>query len=127
MNKYEELVDAEHDLEEAVIEAFGGIENIPFSNWYFDYYDYSVELQDIKDQSFTPKKEALAKLLEAGICKVYISYPDNTGIVWVYSEKIGWTFGKASPNINGSGHDRRGLVIKLRAQIKELEEKLNDR
>jgi hypothetical protein len=88
----------EYQMEQALIDAFGGNEAImaqtlPFDDWYFDTYDASVELLDAK-ADFAPTEEQLAALLALGIQSVFVSYGE-TAVQW-YHRDGEWKHGPCS-------------------------------
>ena len=120
-DRYMKFMIAESELEDAVIEAFGGLGSLPFHNWWFDYYDRSVELSECAED-FIPLPEQLDKLREVGIAKAYVSYPSGRAACWYM--RNGWQSGPCLPK--GCDSDRRGLVAKLYAKLAETQQALEE-
>lgn len=110
---------AEYRLEEAVLEAFGGLDAVWFHDWYFDTYDSSVELLDA-EPGREPTPEQLAALLAIGVRRIWISYRDGTGQTWNCEKG---THGAASPR--ESRQDNAALLNLARDREKALLEALD--
>jgi hypothetical protein len=125
---YEEFLHAEYQLEEAVTEGIGGVDwwreggcGLPFSDWWFDTYDRSVELAGTR-AGWEPTEEHLEALRLAGILKVYVSYEgaeaDAYGrdAAWMWFWHDGsWKHGGCSAR--KTDQDKRGLVKGLLTQL----------
>ena len=125
MHRYMESTVAECDLDDAVVEAFGGLDALAFQHWYFDWYDASVELLECP-VGFAPTADALARLRIAGIERAYVNYLDETAKLWSTDPAI-ICLGAATHRKKTDGTGRaeslrrdKAVIAALRAEIEEL-------
>lgn len=82
-------------------------------DWWFDTYDCSLELSGV-EPGWHPSEEHFASFRDAGFVKVYVSYTDNTGLVF---STQGGPGGQCEAR---ESKDRRGLIDKLNVELEKL-------
>lgn len=138
MEQYEAARHAEYRLDEAIETAIGGPDwwkegggGLPFDDWYYDTYDSSVELLGTVS-GWAPTAEMLAKLYDAGIRIVFVSYAgheaDSYGtrespaaLAWSWSrEKQAWSSGLCGART--SPEHKAGSIRDLKRALKLADE-----
>lgn len=110
---------AEARLEESMLEILLGpnfdavTSKFMFSDWYFDTYDSSVELLNTKN-GWKPTQEQINACNEIGLEILYISYEDNSALLFSSKYPQG---GQCSSR--NSDENKAGLVGKLLRELRE--------
>ena len=115
MERYSQLRIADYRLNDAVIEIFGGLNSLPFNDWWFDDYDSSVELLNCP-VIFSISKEQGEKLNKLGIAKVYVSYEDGTGELFFWAN---WTRGVSCSPKKSKDPLKRDIYLMVQNGLRE--------
>lgn len=127
MEIWTEGVAAEGRMEDGVLACFGWTEEdmppLPFKDWWFDWYDASLELVGCKN-GLTLTEEQLETVLLHGIIRVFVSdesaeLHSNERARMYWYEKGAWKFSEKGCGAMVTKNDRgRGLVQVLRNKLR---------
>ena len=81
------VLESEFDDHIQQIMGWEELDNIPYDNTSFDYYDHSFELYGVSDSSITLSDEQKIKLKELGFSRCWFRYSDGTEKHFYFGDK----------------------------------------